>query len=158
MHKVYTEIAINAPAEVVSKVLYQFQKYPKWNSFIIQVETEKKDYSGNPGALVGEQLSVILHMAHEKQNETFIVDVTTAEPYTLSWNFNYKSRMYLHGERVMVIEPINANKCIFKNYENFSGLKAVALDWTSYFDDQVHDYARMNCDLQKVCEEVAAKL
>lgn len=158
MTRVYTELSINASADTISKVLYQFQNYPKWNSFIKEIESELNDYSTDPQRLVGHDIEVVYTRFNGKKHAPIEVHVLYADKSKLQWEGHFYSNVVMKGVHTMEIEVVNDQKCIFKNYEDYSGVAAYGLEWTTFYDDKVHDYARMNMELKKVAEAGWARL
>lgn len=152
MTRVYTELSINASAETISRILFQFQNYPKWNTFIKEIESELNDYSQSPDKLVGNDLEVVFSRYNGKKHHPLEVHVLQADKTKLQWEGHFYSSVVMKGVHTMEIEEINPTKCIFKNYEDYSGVVAYGLEWTTFYDDKVHDYARMNMELKKVAE------
>lgn len=158
MGKVHTSIEINASAAVVSQVLYQFNKYPEWNTFLTFVEGANNDYSGRPSELQDETITIMVDGADGKEPKTFECKVTQTEPYKLTWSGHFLSKYIIQGEHYFEIEAVGENRCIFKHGENFSGVVAKGLDWTSFYDKIVPNYERMNRDIKARAEKGLSKL
>lgn len=105
-----TEIA--APATEVYKVLMDFESYPSWNPFIVNL-------NGTP--TVGNKLEASIRMG-ERPPQSFKVTVLKNEPNREFRWIGYVVAGFLYrGEHYFSIEDTDAG-CIFTHGENFYGL------------------------------------
>ena len=113
MHRIETQIEINAPAERVWSLLMDFPSYPRWNPFIRSIE-------GNP--MVGQSLNVLIQPPGSKAMR-FRPTVLKVEP---NREFRWKGKLLVpglfDGEHYFKLEPKPGGGLVFRQGEMFSGL------------------------------------
>jgi hypothetical protein len=113
MHRIETQIEINAPAERVWSLLMDFPSYPRWNPFIRSIE-------GNP--VVGQSLNVLIQPLGSKAMR-FRPTVLKVEP---NREFRWKGKLLVpglfDGEHYFKLEPKPGGGLVFRQGEVFSGL------------------------------------
>ncbi|HEV7618193.1 MAG TPA: SRPBCC domain-containing protein [Burkholderiaceae bacterium] len=113
MHRIETQIEINAPAERVWSLLMDFPSYPRWNPFIRSIE-------GNP--MVGQSLNVLIQPPGSKAMR-FRPTVLKVEP---NREFRWKGKLLVpglfDGEHYFKLEPKPGGGLVFRQGEVFSGL------------------------------------
>lgn len=113
MHRIRTEIEIEAEAERVWSILVDFPSYPDWNPFI-------RSISGL--ANVGEQLRAFIQPQGGK-GMTFSPAVLAAIPKReLRWRGHLLFPGIFDGEHYFQIEPIAPTRVRFIQGEDFSGI------------------------------------
>lgn len=158
MGSIHTEIEINAPASVVSQILYQFDKYPEWNTFLSFVEGNSNDYSARPQELANEAITIQVWTPEKKDPQVFACTVNKAEPNNLSWGGHLLTKHLIHGEHWFEIVPVSDSKCIFKHGEEFTGIVAKVASFTSIFDSIKPGYERFNEEMKKKAEKGLSNL
>jgi hypothetical protein len=113
MHRIETQIEINAPAERVWSLLMDFPSYPRWNPFIRSID-------GNP--MVGQSLNVLIQPPGSKAMR-FRPTVLKVEP---NREFRWKGKLLVpglfDGEHYFQLEPKPGGGLVFRQGEMFSGL------------------------------------
>jgi hypothetical protein len=113
MHRIETQIEINASAERVWSLLMDFPSYPRWNPFIRSIE-------GNP--MVGQSLNVLIQPPGSKAMR-FRPTVLKVEP---NREFRWKGKLLVpglfDGEHYFKLEPKPGGGLVFRQGEMFSGL------------------------------------
>ncbi len=113
MRNIETSKVINAPASEVWKTLMDFKSYPNWNPFI-------KTLKGN--AVVGGQLTAELCLPGKKPM-IFKPTVLRATP---NKEFRWIGKLWVKGlfdgEHYFTLKPLDDNRTLFTQGENFTGL------------------------------------
>jgi hypothetical protein len=113
MKEIHTSIMINASADKVWQVLFDFASYPEWNPFIRQVRGE---------ARVGARLDVKVQPPGGKQM-AFRPTVLRADPNReLRWLGRLWVPGLFDGEHSFEIEPLEGGAVRFVHREQFGGL------------------------------------
>jgi uncharacterized protein YndB with AHSA1/START domain len=89
------EVVIAAPIERVWSILTDFEAYPAWNPFTLQVKTSR---------VVGEPVDMRVAlgwMGVIRQRET----LREVAPYRIVWALDHAPRALLWAERVQALEP-----------------------------------------------------
>jgi hypothetical protein len=140
---IQTEIEINASAEKVWQILSNFEKFPAWNPFVINV-------LGTPK--VGEILQIEVQLP-ESRLLKFTPKVLIAEPNKeLRWVGTSPLGSF-RGEHFYKIESLTENKIRFIHGEHFSGW-AVGLIWTLMGKSIEKGYRLMNEALKEKAEKI----
>ena len=113
MHRIDTQIEINASTERVWSILMDFPGHARWNPFVRSIE-------GAP--TVGESLNLFIQPPGSG-GMRFRPTVLTVEPKR---EFRWKGRLLMpglfDGEHFFTLEPKSDNRLIFRHGEVFSGL------------------------------------
>jgi hypothetical protein len=113
MKEIHTEIAINAPAPRVWRVLSDFAAYPQWNPFVRRLEGD---------ASVGASLHVTIQPPKAKAM-TFRPIVLVAEPNReLRWRGQLWVPGLFDGEHSFAVEVLGEGCVRFIQRERFGGL------------------------------------
>ncbi len=109
---VHSKIEINAPAETVKAVLYDFDRYPSWNPFIVKVDGKVE---------VGNSVNVTVKPVgkNEISGKTRVLLATDTH---LIWRGSLKIPGLFRGKHEFVIESIGPNRTLFQQNEAMSGL------------------------------------
>jgi hypothetical protein len=108
-----TEIEIDAPAEMVWRVLTDFAAYPEWNPFVRRAEGEVK---------VGARLRISIAPPGGRAM-SFRPTVLVADPdRELRWLGRLGVPGLFDGEHSFVIEPVGEGRVRFIQQERFGGL------------------------------------
>ena len=145
-HSLYTEIDIEAPPEVVWKVLVDLERYSEWNPFVV---------SSRGTVAVGETLTNRLQPTNGKPR-TFTPKVTIVDPpRTLEWLGHLGFRGIFDGRhRFDVIATPSGARLI--QVEHFSGLLVRFLR-RSLDDHTAAGFTAMNNALKGRAERLAAE-
>jgi hypothetical protein len=140
--QVETEIEIDASAEVVWKILTDFDGIAEWNDFIRHIEGERSE---------GSKLTVELWLGDRKP--------MTFKPRLLAYKenreFRWKGRVLIpgifDGEHSFEIEELSPGKVRFLHCEKFSGI-AVPLLFGGMKTDIYASFRKMNESLKQRAE------
>lgn len=138
--EIHSEIVINAPASRVWQVLIDFKSYQQWNPFIRKID-------GAAGQ--GNRISAQMHLGNHKM--TFRPTVLAVDPdKELRWLGHLLIPGIFDGEHSFIIEPLNENRVLFIQKEEFNGLLV------PFFSSLLHDtgssFEEMNQALKKRAE------
>jgi hypothetical protein len=113
MHRIETQIDINASAERVWSVLMDFPGYARWNPFIRSIEGAPK---------VGESLNV--HIQPQGSNGMrFHPTVLAVEAgHEFRWKGKLVIRGMFDGEHYFILEQKSGTQVVFRQGETFSGV------------------------------------
>lgn len=104
-------VTINAPAELVWKILVDFESYSLWNSFCPQIKAE---------LVMGSPVDMMTDLGNGLQNQ--VEYITAIEPCTLiTWSMKNEPDDPVHADRTQWIESINENQCTYLTTDKFSG-------------------------------------
>src|SRR5664279_4409772 len=113
MHRVDTQIEINASAERVWSILMDFPDHARWNPFVRSIEGP---------ATVGGSLSVCIQPPGSN-GMRFRPTVLAVEPKR---EFRWKGKLLIpglfDGEHFFMLEPKSDTQLVFRQSEVFSGL------------------------------------
>jgi hypothetical protein len=113
MHRLDTQIEINASAARVWSILMDFPGYGRWNPFVRSIEGLAK---------VGEPLRVFIQPSGSR-GMRFRPTVLAVEPEReLRWRGKLVVPGLFDGEHFFVLEPRSGDRLIFRHGEVFSGL------------------------------------
>ncbi len=142
MKSIETEILINAPATLVWKHLVDFAHYPDWNSFIPNFTGELK---------FGSRWKVTLHPPGGNKM-TFSPLCTKLEiGKSLWWKGQLGIPGLFDGEHMFSLIPIEENKTLLKQNENFSGI-LIPFMWKYLFKSTFNGFNLMNQQLKERVE------
>ncbi|MEM1328484.1 MAG: SRPBCC domain-containing protein [Bacteroidota bacterium] len=137
---IQTSTHIQASSETVWSILTDFERYPKWNSFIAQI-------SGRPE--IGQTLKASIG------GMSFQPTVLVATPnQELRWKGKLLINGVFDGEHSFVIEP-KADGVLFHQNETFTGL-LVGLFAKKLDTETKAGFEAMNLVLKKRAEEMEA--
>lgn len=137
-----TEIQINAPAEMVWKVLIDFHAHPIWNPFI-------KELRGKP--VEGEKLRVFIKPPGGKGMVFKPTVLMAEENRELRWLGRLFVPGLFEGEHYFKIEPVGEDSVRFIHGEIFSGI-LVRLFASSLDQGTLAGFREMNEALKKRAE------
>ena len=105
------KVIIEAPAELVWEVLTDFSAYGEWNDFCPSIEAQL--VMGSP-----VKMQVDLGMGLQEQVEY----ITCIEaPRRITWSMENRPEDPIHADRSQIVEPIDAQRCTYVTYDEFSG-------------------------------------
>lgn len=139
-----TEIVINAPPETVWSVLMDFERYPEWNPFIVEI-------SGK--AEVGQRLDVTLKPPGTRPMRMRPRVIAVKPGREFRWRGNLAVPGTFTGEHVFEIEPNEAGSR-FRQSEHFKGI-LVPLFRHSLLTDTRRGFEEMNRALLERAESLA---
>lgn len=152
-----TEIDINASAEIVSNLLFDFDNYHKWNSFIVNIDIPKPLRNiTKTDDFVGTKINVFVSQGDDKLPRNFQPTILVANNKHLRWVGLLTHRWILAGEHFFEIVPTSANSCTFRHGETFSGGLPWVLGYTTFFEKLKPGFERMNQELKALAEGMAA--
>lgn len=142
---VRTEIEIDAPAEVVWKILTDFEAIATWNDFIRHIEGSTN---------VGDKLVVEIWLG-ERKPRTFKPTLLAYEPNrALRWRGRVLVPGLFDGEHAFAIEPLVDGRSRFVHSERFSGV-LIPLIFKSMEADLNASFNSMNLALKARAEAAA---
>lgn len=157
VHTIDTSIEINASAEVVSHILFDFDNYAKWNSFLVNIEIPKPSRNiTKTDDFVGTQIDIFVSQGDDNLPRNFKPTILVASDKHLRWVGLLSHRWILAGEHFFEIIPTSQNSCTFRHGETFSGGVPWVLGYTTFFDKLKPSFERMNQELKHLAEGMAA--
>ena len=105
-------IKINAPAEVVWRVLTDFERYPDWNPFTVRAKSTLR---------IGEPVILYIPRGKSMMKQTFVLEVFDP-PNEIAWRLP----KMLHTEvfnayRTQKITPMDTGACTYQTSDTFDG-------------------------------------
>ncbi|RDW26375.1 hypothetical protein B0I72DRAFT_138106 [Yarrowia lipolytica] len=146
---IHTEITIDASPESVSAILFDFNNYHKWNSWIsISGPPPLSHKSTYYLSLVGEQLTMDQGELH------YAPVIMLASPSVLKWTWYEKHKWFMSHEHYFEIvrSQNDSQKCILRHGERFSGAGARAMCYTKYYQKIQADFEGFNKELRILAE------
>ena len=115
---VHSKIEIDAPAETVRAVLYDFDRYPSWNPFIVKIDGKVEE---------GNTVKVTVKPVGKEQisGNTRVLLVSDTH---LIWRGSLKIPGVFRGKHEFLIESLGPNRTSFQQNEAMSGLAIPFLD------------------------------
>lgn len=146
MKSIYTEIEINAPTNVVWKILTNFQSYPDWNPFI-------RSFDGIPET--GRPFSVTIQPTGKKPMTFKPVCLSLIPEEEFSWQGHLLFTGLFDGEHIFELKKLDQNRTLFVQRENFRGL-LVPLLWRQLDKSTRSGFEQMNQQIKNRAESSAA--
>jgi len=112
MHRIETQIDINASAERVWSILMDFQSYARWNPFVRSIEGTPK---------VGGSLAVHIQPPGSNGMRFHPTVLTVEATHEFRWKGKLVIRGIFDGEHYFILEPKSDTQVIFRQGEAFSG-------------------------------------
>jgi hypothetical protein len=142
MKEIYTEIEINASAEIVWGIITDFEDYLLWNPFI-------KEISGN--LQEGSRIEVFIKPPNSN-GMRFKPKILKFQPEKeLRWLGKLWIPKLFDGEHSLIIKQIDGNQVLFIQKERFYGLLVPIL--SNLLKDSKSGFELMNHALKKEAEE-----
>lgn len=146
--QINTELAIDAPASDVWKVLTDFTSYPQWNPVITRIE-------GSP--IVGEKISFKICVFPKIELPIMACEILIASEQNKELRWRGPAVPILDalvtGEHFFMVQAMGETKSRFIHGENFSGLVVPAL--TPLLQTRLTAlYSAMNKALKERCEKL----
>lgn len=113
MHRIETQIDINASAERVWSILMDFQSYARWNPFVRSIEGTAK---------VGGSLDVHIQPSGSNGMRFHPTVLTVDAKHEFRWKGKLMIRGIFDGEHYFILEPKSDIQLTFRQGEGFSGL------------------------------------
>ena len=143
MKSIHSQIQIHATAEKVWQVLTDLNAYPQWNPFITSAKGE---------ILTGSRLRIRIAPPGSKAM-TFRPIITAVDPgCELRWRGRLLLPGLFDGEHIFKIQPLDGNRILFVQAENFTGL-LVPLVWGKLNAGTRQGFELMNTALKRTIEE-----
>lgn len=146
MKSLYTEIEIDAPADIVWKILTDFQSYPDWNPFI-------RSFDGVPEA--GRQFKVTIQPSGKKPMTFKPVCLALIPEKEFRWLGHFFISGLFDGEHIFELNKLDETRTQFIQRENFKGL-LVPLLWKQLNSSTRTGFEQMNQELKNRAESSAA--
>ncbi len=114
----HSKIEINAPAETVRAVLYDFDRYPSWNPFIVKIDGKVQE---------GNTVKVTVEPVGKEQisGSTKVLLISSTH---LIWRGSLRIPGLFRGKHEFIIESLGPNRTLFQQNEAMSGLAIPFLD------------------------------
>lgn len=145
MKSLYTDIEIDAPANVVWRILTDFDSYPDWNPFI-------RSFDGIPEP--GREFSVTIQPTDKKPMTFKPVCLSLLPEEEFRWLGHLIISGLFDGEHIFELKQLDQNKTLFIQRENFSGI-LVPLLWRQLNASTHSGFKQMNQQLKKRAESAA---
>lgn len=147
MKEIYTEIEIDASADIIWHIITDFEGYPRWNPFI-------KEISGIPGE--GSIIEVCIKPPQSKGMKFKPKIIKLQEEKELRWLGKLWIPKLFDGEHSLVIKQISENKVLFIQKEKFYGLLVPI--FSNLLKDTKSGFELMNNALKHEAEEKAVQV
>jgi hypothetical protein len=142
---IWTEIEIDAPPDVVWKVLTDFSGYGLWNPFVRRIAGE---------LIVGERLRVLARLPCGLPMLLWPRVLEFEIERKIAWLGSLLRSGLLDGEHHLILEPLGKNKVRFIQREEYTGVLLPIL-W-SWLRDQGHGaFEMMNMALKAASERLS---
>lgn len=141
MKNIETEIVIDAPIEVVWRVLMNFEGYRDWNPFL--------NIEGDP--ILGNKLDVIISMDNKKNFFKPKV-VAYEEGRRFEWTGKLILKGLFAGNHYFKLDPITEFQTKFVHGENFTGLLQGTI-MKKIHDKTIKGFESMNESMKAYCED-----
>lgn len=143
MNRIETSIIINAPAEQVWDIFTKFSEYPKWSSFIEQVEGD---------LIEGSTIHVYLKPPGRKKSTKFTPKILLLRP---NFEFRWLGKLggiglLFTGEHYFKFEEHNGATTVTHG-ENFKGILVPFL--RNMLQDTKSGFENFNLALKEKCEK-----
>lgn len=140
--EVNADIEINAPANVVWRVLIDYERYGEWNPFITKI-------SGV--AIADSRLAVTIEPPIGGTMNFNLLVQSVKEPHEITWTGQTLMPRVLDGEHYFRIKSISADKSIFSQGERYSGV-LLFFSWPVIHWSVTQSFNDMNVALKKRAE------
>jgi len=137
-HEIKTEISINASPKAVWKVLSDWQAYPQWNPFIINISGEQK---------IANKISANLKLESKDPMEITPILLNVEEEREIRWKGKFLFTGLFDGEHYFLIEPTEDGKVTFIQGESFSGILFYPI-WHFIGKETMKGFEEMNAALK----------
>lgn len=141
MKEIYTEIEINASADVVWSILTDFDNFSRWNPFIRKISGDLHE---------GAQIEAVITPPNSKGMKFRPRILTCAPKRELRWLGNLWIPKLFDGEHSLIINEISENKILFIQKDRFSGFLVPFFSGT--LNDTESGFEMMNQALKKEAE------
>ncbi|WP_340105749.1 SRPBCC domain-containing protein [Rhodohalobacter sp. 8-1] len=145
MKSLYTEIEIDASADIVWEILTDFDSYPDWNPFI-------RSFDGHPKP--GHQFSVTIQPTGKKPMSFKPVCLSLIPESEFRWLGHLFISGLFDGEHIFELKELSDTRTLLIQRENFQGL-LVPLLWRQLNTSTRSGFEQMNQELKKRAESQA---
>ena len=105
------EIHIDAPVELVWRILVDFENYGKWNRFCPQAVAKLE---------VGSPIKMMVDLGNGLQEQ--VEYITRIEPNkVIAWGMENKPGDPIHAIRTQTLTKLSDSSCSYLSVDNFSG-------------------------------------
>ncbi len=147
--RVYSEIIINAPADIVWKAITDFNQYPGWNRFTPRITLTNRDFK------VGAEFDLDCMMTDTellKDEHETILEINPDNKTFCMGTSRTRGRPGLRSFRWQICEPVSKAVTRFINYEIFEGPLAPIVRFL--YDRKLSAAFKKYCaDLKKYAED-----
>ena len=139
-------IEIEAPIDLVWKVLSDFQAYSQWNPFTVAIQTN---------FVPGDDMTISIQQGRDKVVHRNFVLETLDPPYLLEWSLpKLGHRLLFSAWRSQRLTSLSEHTCSYQTSDTFKGLLApwiynLQKDWVE------KNFNRMARALKSRCEQLA---
>ncbi len=113
MKELYSVIEIEAPAQKVWEILFDFDSYPEWNPFIRKIKGKVEE---------GQKIEAFLQPQGSK-GMSFSPRIVKVEPYReFRWLGRFILPKLFDGEHIFELKELKSNKTLFVQREKFRGI------------------------------------
>lgn len=144
MSKVLTvSIEIEAPLELVWRILTDFTNYELWNPFTPRVECHGR---------VGTPVTIEAHLTDSGKGRMTYLSLNTFEPpHKLCWGADH---WYLQVNRCQTLTAVGPTHTRYETSELFAGLLSPLVIWTQY-NNLMRGYQRAAAGLKQTAEAMS---
>lgn len=146
MKSLHTEIEINAPVNIVWKILTDFQSYPDWNPFIRSFDSDPEP---------GRQFSVTIQPTGKKPMTFKPVCLSLLPEKEFRWMGHLFIKRLFDGEHIFELKKLDDNRTLLIQRENFRGI-LVPLLWKQIDTSTRSGFEKMNQKLKHRAESLVA--
>lgn len=120
MTRIETNIIINAEPKTVRSVFLRYVDYPKWNPFFTSFSkyTNKSD----PNLNEGDELQIDLKLKGMNNTSTMYPVIFKNNENEFAWRGKLLSTWIFGGTHLFKFVPIDENKTLFEQSEEFTGI------------------------------------
>jgi hypothetical protein len=140
--KISTECLINAPIDIVWKILTNFEDYKNWNPFIVDISGELQQ---------GNQIKVTIQNDRSSKMSFNPVILENQENKELKWRGKLIIKGLFDGEHQFLLEQISSHQTKLIHSEDFSGI-LVRLFLKSLQSNTQYGFEQMNQALKQKSE------
>ena len=105
------EFIIDAPVELVWKILTDFENYEKWNKFCPSIKTELK---------LGATVDMMVDLGNGLQPQIEIMCLIE-ENKAIAWEMTMDSKDVLYACRTQTLKKISETQCSYITVDDFAG-------------------------------------
>lgn len=140
-------VTINAPADLVWRVLTDFEQYPEWNPFTVRAESSLK---------LGEPVVLYIPRGKSLMKQTFVLEVFNP-PREIAWRLpKMLHKAVFSAYRTQQIEALDDDRCTYVTRDTFDGWIA-GMIYRSQGPWVARNFEKLAAALKARAESVAAE-